>query len=200
VELLVTTLPLLNYIWANHFSSDIFFQKRLRLFPPLLMASSSSSSRNWSYDVFPSFSGEDVRKTFLSHFLRELERKSIITFKDNEMERSQSIAPELVEAIKDSRIAVIVFSKNYASSSWCLNELLEIMRCNKYLGQQVIPVFYYLDPSHLRKQSGEFGEAFKKTCQNQTEEVKNQWKQALTDVSNILGYHSKNWYVFISLE
>ncbi|KAG7605137.1 Toll/interleukin-1 receptor homology (TIR) domain [Arabidopsis thaliana x Arabidopsis arenosa] len=156
------------------------------------MASSSSSSRNWSYDVFPSFSGEDVRKTFLSHFLRELERKSIITFKDNEMERSQSIAPELVEAIKDSRIAVIVFSKNYASSSWCLNELLEIMRCNKDLGQQVIPIFYYLDPSHLRKQSGEFGEAFKKTCQNQTEEVKNQWKQALTDVSNILGYHSKN--------
>lgn len=163
------------------------------------MASSSSSS-NWSYDVFPSFSGEDVRKTFLSHFLRELERKSIIAFKDNEMERSQSIAPELVQAIKDSRIAVVVFTNNYASSSWCLNELLEILQCKKDLGQLVIPVFYGLDPSHLRKQSGDFGEAFKMTCHNQTEEVKNQWKQALTNVANILGYHSKNWYVFIYLD
>ncbi|CAF2188948.1 unnamed protein product [Brassica napus] len=153
---------------------------------------SSSSSRSWSYDVFPSFSGEDVRKTFLSHFLRELERNSIVAFKDNEMERSQSIAPELVQAIKNSRIAVVVFSKNYASSSWCLNELLEILQCNEELGQLVIPIFYGLDPSHLRKQTGDFGEAFKKTCLNQTHEVEDQWKQALTNVANILGYHSKN--------
>ncbi|KAF8091619.1 hypothetical protein N665_0441s0026 [Sinapis alba] len=163
------------------------------MLPPLVMAScSSSTSRSWSYDVFPSFSGEDVRKTFLSHFLRELERNSIIAFKDNEMERSQSIAPELVQAIRDSRIAVVVFSKNYASSSWCLNELLEILHCNEEFGQLVIPIFYGLDPSHLRKQTGDFGEAFKKTCQSQTHEVEDQWKQALTNVANILGYHSKN--------
>ncbi|KAG2322012.1 hypothetical protein Bca4012_057172 [Brassica carinata] len=163
------------------------------MLPPLVMAScSSSSSRSWSYDVFPSFSGEDVRKTFLSHFLRELERNSIVAFKDNEMQRSQSIAPELVQAIRDSRIAVVVFSKNYASSSWCLNELLEILQCNEELGQLVIPIFYGLDPTHLRKQTGDFGEAFRKTCQNQTHEVEDQWKQALTNVANILGYHSKN--------
>ena len=156
-------------------------------------SSSSSSSRNWQYDVFPSFSGEDIRKNFLSHFLKELERKMIFAFKDNEMERSQSIWPELVQAIRESRIAVVLFSKNYASSSWCLNELLEIVRCKEELGQIVIPVFYGLDPSQVRKQNGDFGKFFNKTCQNRTKQVKSQWQKALTDVANILGYHSENW-------
>ncbi|XP_013620412.1 PREDICTED: disease resistance protein RPS6-like [Brassica oleracea var. oleracea] len=157
------------------------------------MASSSSlSSRNWSYDVFKSFSGEDVRKNFHNHFLEDLERKWIIAFKDNEKERSELIATELVQAIRDSRVVVVVLSNTFTSSSWCLNELLEIMQCKRDLGQLVIPVFYGLDTSHLKKQSGDFGEAFKKTCHNQTEEVKNQWKQALTDVANILGYHWDN--------
>ncbi|KAG2264766.1 hypothetical protein Bca52824_071845 [Brassica carinata] len=155
-------------------------------------SSSSSTSRNWQYDVFPSFSGEDIRKNFLSHFLKELERKMIFAFKDNEMERSQSIWPELVQAIRESRIAVVLFSKNYASSSWCLNELLEIVRCKEELGQIVIPVFYGLDPSEVRKQNGDFGKFFNKTCQNRTKQVKSQWQKALTDVANILGYHSEN--------
>ncbi|KFK31684.1 hypothetical protein AALP_AA6G145800 [Arabis alpina] len=155
--------------------------------------SSSSTSCNWIYDVFPSFSGEDVRVTFLSHFLKELDRKLIITFKDNEIERSRSLDPELKQAIKESRIAVVIFSENYASSSWCLNELLEIVRCKKAFDQMVIPVFYGLDPSHVRKQTGEFGKIFEETCHNKTEQVKIQWREALTDVANILGYHSVTW-------
>ena len=118
----------------------------------------------------------------------------ITAFKDNEIERSRSLDPELKQAIKDSRIAVVIFSQNYASSSWCLNELLEIVKC----GQMVIPVFYGLDPSHVRKQTGAFGKIFEETCKNQTEEVIIiQWRRALTDVANTLGYHSVNWYGFM---
>ncbi|CAN8267307.1 unnamed protein product [Cochlearia groenlandica] len=157
------------------------------------MASSSSSARNWAYDVFPSFSGEDIRVTFLSHFLKEFDRKLIIAFKDSEIKKSHSLWPELVQAIEDSRISIALFSKNYASSSWCLNELLEIMKCKKEFGQMVIPVFYGLDPSHVRKQTGDFGKIFKETCLDKTEDVKAQWKEALTDVANILGYHSVTW-------
>ena len=152
-----------------------------------------ASSRNWLYDVFPSFSGEDIRQTFLSHFLKELDRKLIIAFKDNEIERSQSLDPELKRAIKESRIAVVIFSRNYASSSWCLNELLEIFQCKEEHGQYVIPVFYGLDPSHVRKQNSDFGEVFEMTCQNRTEDEKNVWRRALTDVTNMVGYHSSNW-------
>nr|BAX73944.1 TIR-NBS-LRR class disease resistance protein family [Arabidopsis thaliana] len=151
---------------------------------------SSSSSRNWVYDVFLSFSGKDVRVTFRSHFLKELDRKLISAFRDNEIERSHSLWPDLEQAIKDSRIAVVVFSKNYASSSWCLNELLEIVNCNDKI---IIPVFYGVDPSQVRYQIGEFGSIFEKTCKRQTEEVKNQWKKALTDVANMLGFDSAKW-------
>nr|VDC60227.1 unnamed protein product [Brassica rapa] len=158
-----------------------------------MASSSSSSSRNWSYDVFPSFRGEDVRKTFLSHFLKELDRKLITAFKDSEIERSRSLDPELRQAIMDSRIAVVIFSINYASSSWCLNELLEIVRCKEECAQMVIPVFYGLDPSHVRKQTGDFGKIFDKTCQNKTEDEIILWREALTDVANILGYHSVTW-------
>ncbi|VVB08157.1 unnamed protein product, partial [Arabis nemorensis] len=139
------------------------------------------------------FSGEDVRVTFLSHLLKELDRKLIIAFKDNEIKRSRSLDPELKLGIKDSRVAVVVFSKNYASSSWCLNELLEIVKCKEEFGQIVIPVFYGLDPSHVRKQTGDFGNIFEETCKNKTEEVKTRWRRALTDVANILGYHSVKW-------
>ncbi|KAL1220490.1 Disease resistance protein RPS6 [Cardamine amara subsp. amara] len=157
------------------------------------MASYSSSSRNWAYDVFPSFSGGDIRKTFHSHFLKELDRKLIVAFKDNEIERSQSLDPVLKQAIKTSRIAMVVFSEKYPSSSWCLDELVEIVKCMEELGQLVIPVFYGLDPSHVRKQTGNFGEAFAKTCLNKTEGEIKLWRQSLTKVANVLGYHSQNW-------
>ncbi|CAA7058358.1 unnamed protein product [Microthlaspi erraticum] len=129
----------------------------------------AAPSRNWLYDVFPSFRGEDVRVAFLSHFLKELDRKLISAFKDNEIERSGSIGPELKNAIRDSRIAVVIFSTNYASSSWCLNELLEIVNCKEEFGQMVIPVFYGLDPTHVRKQTGYFGKVFEETCLQSTE-------------------------------
>lgn len=162
-------------------------------------SSSSSSSRNWLYDVFPSFSGEDVRKTFLSHFMKELDRKLIIAFKDNEIERSRSLDRELRQAIKDSRIAVVIFSPNYASSSWCMNELLEIVKCKEECCQVVIPVFYGLDPSHVRKQTGDFGKIFDQTCKNKTEDEIIRWRGALIDVANILGYHSVTWYKFMDI-
>uniref|UniRef100_A0A1J3FHX6 ADP-ribosyl cyclase/cyclic ADP-ribose hydrolase n=1 Tax=Noccaea caerulescens TaxID=107243 RepID=A0A1J3FHX6_NOCCA len=159
------------------------------------MASPSfSSPRNWVYDVFPSFSGEDVRVTFLSHFLKELDRKLVIAFKDNEIKRSQSLDPELKQAIRTSRIAVVVFSEKYPSSSWCLDELLEIVKCKEKSGQVVIPIFYGLDPSHVRKQTGKFGEYFAKTCERKTEDETKLWRQSLIQVANLLGYHSQNWH------
>ncbi|KAL1224668.1 Disease resistance protein RPS6 [Cardamine amara subsp. amara] len=157
--------------------------------------SSSSSSRNWRYDVFPSFRGEDVRQSFLSHFLKELDRKLISAFKDNKIEKGQTLDPVLKQAIKDSRIAIVIFSENYASSAWCLNELLEILKCKDEFNQLVIPIFYNIDPSHVRKQSGDFGKIFTKTClsHNKTEAEIGLWRKALTNVANIVGSHPQKW-------
>ncbi|KAG2313011.1 hypothetical protein Bca52824_024568 [Brassica carinata] len=162
------------------------------------MASSSSSSSSslagsWLYDVFLSFSGEDVRKGFLSHVLKELKSKGVIVFIDNEIERGQSIGPELVGAIRQSRVVVVLLSHNYASSSWCLDELVEIMKCREEYQQTVMTIFYEVDPSDVRKQTGNFGKTFKKTCVGKTEEVKQAWRQALSDVAGVAGYHSSNF-------
>ena len=162
------------------------------------MALSSPSfpfSRNLVYDVFPSFSAEDVPQTFLSHFFKELDRKLIIAFKYSEMKRTRSLdATEIQHAIRNSRIAVVVLSEMYASSSWCLDELVEIVKCKEKLGQLVIPVFYGLDPSQVRKQTGRFGEGFTKTCKIKTKAVIIRWQQALTVVTSQRGYHSQNLY------
>nr|ACP30604.1 disease resistance protein [Brassica rapa subsp. pekinensis] len=160
------------------------------------MASSSSSSSSlaliWLYHVFLSFRGEDVRKGFLSHVLKEFKSKGINVFIDNEIKRGESVGPELVKAIRHSRVGVVLLSRNYASSSWCLDELVEIMKCREEVGQTVMTIFYNVDPSEVRKQTGDFGKAFDETCVGRTEEVKRAWRQALNDVASIAGYDASN--------
>ncbi|XP_013620853.1 PREDICTED: disease resistance protein TAO1-like isoform X2 [Brassica oleracea var. oleracea] len=158
----------------------------------LSMASSSSLSRSWLYHVFLSFRGEDVRKGFLSHVLKELKSKGIIPFVDNEIKRGESVGPVFVGAIRQSMVAVVLLSRNYASSSWCLDELVEIMKCRKDDQQTVMTIFYEVDPSHVRKQTGDFGKAFDETCVGKTEEVKETWRKALEEVAGIAGYDFSN--------
>ncbi|CAN6922397.1 unnamed protein product [Brassica oleracea] len=153
----------------------------------------STLPRNCIHDVFPSFHGKDVRKSFLSHFLKEFGSKGINLFIDNEITRGEFIGPELKKAIQGSRIAIVLLSKRYASSSWCLDELVEIMKCKEDLGQTVMPVFYEVDPTDVKKQTGEFGKVFKKTCKGKTNEVTRKWSEALAKVATLAGYHSKNW-------
>lgn len=154
----------------------------------------SSSSHIRRYHVFPSFHGPDVRKGFLSHLLNLFERKGITTFKDQEIKRGYTIGPELVQAIRESRLSLVVLSKKYATSSWCLDELVEILKCKKEHGM-VMPIFYEVDPSDVRKQRGEFGSAFQKTCEGKGEGEKKIWIKALADVATIAGEHSSNWFV-----
>lgn len=161
---------------------------------------SSSSFQRWRYHVFPSFCGEDVRRNFLSHFHKELQLKGIYAFKDDGIKRSRSIWPELKQAIWESRLFVVVLSRNYAGSSWCLNELLEIMACMETGGQTLMVIFYEIDPSDVRKQIGDFGKAFEKTCVGRTEEERQRWKQALTNVGTIAGECSSKWLVALTFK
>ncbi|KAK2966272.1 hypothetical protein RJ640_002793 [Escallonia rubra] len=98
-----------------------------------MAASSSSTPPRWMYDVFLSFRGEDTRKNFVDHLYEALVARNIHTFKDDEnLERGSSISPELLKAIEGSRFAIVIFSQNYASSSWCLDELSDVSLSNDY--------------------------------------------------------------------
>lgn len=98
-------------------------------------SSTASPSTRWTYDVFISFRGEDTRNNFVDHLYAALQRAGIYTFKDDEkLQRGKSISPELVKAIQESMVAVVVFSNNYANSSWCLEELVKIIECRDLMG------------------------------------------------------------------
>ncbi|XP_018459188.2 disease resistance protein TAO1 [Raphanus sativus] len=153
----------------------------------------SSSSHNCAHDVFPSFRGEDVRVGFLSHIQKEFKRKGIKPFIDNNINRGESIGPELKRAIRGSKIAIILLSKNYAFSKWCLDELVEIMKCKEELGQTVIPVFYKVDPSDVKKLRGYFGKVFEKTCEGKSKQDTDKWRHALVKVATVAGYDSSTW-------
>ncbi|KAL3499790.1 hypothetical protein ACH5RR_038883 [Cinchona calisaya] len=163
-----------------------------------ISSSSSSSSYvctpKWTYDVFLSFRGEDVRKNFVDFFYSALQQKGIYTFKDDEkLERGRSISPALSQAIEESRIAVIIFSENYASSSWCLDELAKIIECNHLLGQTVVPVFCYVDPSVVRKQKGSFNKAFDKhEDEIEDKERIQKWRAALAEAASFSGWDVPN--------
>ncbi|KAJ9556349.1 hypothetical protein OSB04_010963 [Centaurea solstitialis] len=153
------------------------------------MASSSTSSilnTSFKYDVFLSFRGEDTRTNFVDHLYHALKRQNIETYKDDKnLEKGKKISKELIEAIEESRFHVIIFSKNYASSSWCLDELVKIIECQEMqTGHTVYPIFYDVEPTDVRKQSGEFGEAFSK---HENDDAVEKWRKALVEATSFGG-------------
>ncbi|KAH9727022.1 Disease resistance-like protein DSC1 [Citrus sinensis] len=154
------------------------------------MASSSSLTVQSKYEVFLSFRGEDTRNGFTSHLAAALHRKQIQFFiDDEELKKGDEISPAISNAIETSDISIIIFSKDYASSKWCLNELVKILDCKKMNGQIVIPVFYQVDPSDVRNQRGTFKKAFVHHENNFPDKVQ-KWRDVLTEASNFSGYDS----------
>ncbi|KAK8464336.1 hypothetical protein PHAVU_011G181366 [Phaseolus vulgaris] len=156
------------------------------------VASSSNSSSMASckkYDVFLSFRGEDTRMNFTSHLHEALKQKKVKTYIDYQLEKGDEISQGLIKAIEDSHVSIVIMSENYASSKWCLEELSKILECQKNQGQIVIPVFYNIDPSHVRKQTGSYEQAFVK---HQEDLRCNKWRAALTEVANLSGWDSRN--------
>ncbi|KAH9727250.1 hypothetical protein KPL70_008593 [Citrus sinensis] len=163
------------------------------------MASSSSSSScccrlrdQWKYehDVFVTFSGEDIRENFGSHLFAALFREKIKSFRDEQLRRGDEIMPALMQAIEESKISLVIFSKRYAFSRGCLEELVKIIECKK-LYQTVIPVFYQVPPRDVRKQLGSFGDAFLQHEKNHKLLPRLEiWRDALKQASDLAGWDS----------
>ncbi|XLR56055.1 hypothetical protein S83_006727 [Arachis hypogaea] len=159
--------------------------------------STLSHRKNWKYDVFVSFRGE-TRNNFTDHLYAALRRHGIVAFRDDtKLKKGGLISEELLEAIEASQVLIVVFSMNYASSTWCLQELAKIADCIQVPGHRVLPVFCDVSPSEVRKQSGNYEEAFvehEERFKGDTEmmEQVQRWRGALTQVANLSGWDLKD--------
>ncbi|KAK4269100.1 hypothetical protein QN277_022303 [Acacia crassicarpa] len=167
----------------------------------LVAASSSSSAQSLpkKYDVFISFRGEDTRSNFTSHLYDAFCRKHIITYIDYQLPKGDDISQSLLQAIEDSYISVVVFSENYASSRWCLDELTHILHCKSVQRQIVVPVFYKVEPTHVRNQTGNYMQAFEKYERDRLkfpEHKIQMWKQALHEAAGLAGYERYDSHTF----
>ncbi|KAI5437346.1 disease resistance protein RPV1 [Lathyrus oleraceus] len=152
--------------------------------------STSSNAPQQKHEVFLSFRGEDTRYTFTSHLHATLTRLDVGTYIDYNLQRGDEISSALLRAIEEAKLSVVVFSKNYGNSKWCLDELVKILECKKKNGQIVLPIFYDIEASHVRNQTGSYAEAFanhERRFQGSMAKVQ-KWKEALREAANLSGW------------
>nr|WIL59965.1 nodulation protein [Melilotus officinalis] len=137
---------------------------------------SLSVSSSLTYDVFLSFRGIDTRNSFTGNLYNSLDQKGFSL-----LFSLTTMLPQL----------------------FCLNELVMILECSHTYGRLLVPVFYDVDPSQVRHQSGAYGDALKKHEERfWDDKVKVQkWRDALSQAANVSGWHfqhgSQSEYKFI---
>ncbi|XLS70675.1 hypothetical protein HN51_027540 [Arachis hypogaea] len=165
----------------------------LLILKPKGVASSSENTLKIKYDVFVSFRGPDIRRGFLSHLVDALSRKKINGFVDDKIEVGDEIPNSLIRAIEASLISLVIFSPNYSSSHWCLEELAKIVDCREKEGQFVLPVFLDVDPSDVRHQRGSYEDAFVKHEKKYDLVKVQRWRTTLQRAANLSGLHSTKY-------
>ncbi|XP_028771634.1 TMV resistance protein N-like [Neltuma alba] len=154
--------------------------------------SSTSFNCEWKYDVFLNFRGKDTRNGFTGHLYFALCENGIRTFMDDEeLRKGDEITPALFKAIEQSRMAIVIFSNDYASSTFCLNELVTILQFIKGNSRLVLPIFYDVEPLHVRHQEGKYREALamhERKLKDNVDKLQ-RWKAALHEAANISSFH-----------
>ncbi|XP_039162898.1 disease resistance protein RUN1-like [Eucalyptus grandis] len=162
---------------------------------PSFISPTPTGEGNDHYDVFLSFRGSDTRKEFADHLYHSLDKAGIVpvfVFRDDKsIPIGEEFGPRILDAIARSKILILIISKNYASSKWCLRELIHIMDHAKSTSHIVLPIFYKVDPSDVRHLKGSFGMAFHSCKEYFDEEDIHKGQQALKEVSYLHGWESE---------
>lgn len=138
------------------------------------------------YDVFLNHRGPDVKLTFVSHLNEALISAGLNPFLDaKSLVKGQHAFRSINEALIGVGVHVAIFSKRYAESKYCLNELCDMLKS----GKPILPVYFDIDPMHLRRpHDGPFAKAFIKHKTRGREEDIKRWEDALLEVANITGF------------
>ncbi|GLJ14935.1 hypothetical protein SUGI_0243740 [Cryptomeria japonica] len=150
-----------------------------------------SSATSKIYDAFISHRGPDVKETLGRQLYQLLEDRGCRAFLDRlEMEVGDSISCAINSAICSSVVEIAIFSKGYAHSSSCLDELVLMLHQRDHKSSMFVPVFYDVKPSDLRYiDNGPYGAAFSKyEREGRNLDKLDGWKKALVSASDLVGF------------
>ncbi|EOA15106.1 hypothetical protein CARUB_v10028474mg [Capsella rubella] len=138
--------------------------------------------------VFISFRGRDVRKNFVSFLAPALREANINVFIDEDEFLGADLV-NLLKRIEESEIAIVIFSEDFTSSVWCLDELAKMKECKDQGRLIVIPIFYKVQPSVVKYLRGKFGDSFRDMKRNHLAEPLRiqKWKEALVSIPDSIG-------------
>ncbi|KAL3745536.1 hypothetical protein ACJRO7_014621 [Eucalyptus globulus] len=155
--------------------------------------STSNGTSQVQFDVFLSFRGPDTRANFTDYLYHALLDKGIHVFIDRKgIDISEEIGPEIFQVIDNSKICIPIFSRGYASSSWCLRELEHMVECRKTKELEVMPIFYDVEPSDVKLETKVYRDALTLHEQTRGVEIVQRWAAALKEVTGIKGWDTKN--------
>lgn len=111
------------------------------------------------------------------------------------MGKGYAITPQIEAAIHVAHFHIAIFSKNYAESRWCLDELVLMLKSRA----TILPIFFNVEPSQLRwvgeDNDGWYAEALRNHQRNQRHDFKTiqTWRESLSRVAEISGFELKKY-------
>ncbi|XP_039165577.1 toll/interleukin-1 receptor-like protein [Eucalyptus grandis] len=129
----------------------------------LINRGDAESSPRAEYEVFLNFKGLDTCLNFIDCLYHAMDEAGIRVFRDDEeIRKGEAIEGKLERAIKISTICISIFSKNYASSVWCLRELAYMMDCKA----MILPIFFDVEPRDVKLKSEPYWTLYKSMKRN----------------------------------
>ncbi|GAU24234.1 hypothetical protein TSUD_23710 [Trifolium subterraneum] len=149
-------------------------------------------------DIFISFRGKDTRDSFTGFLYDALCREGFKTFMDDDELKGGDEISSLIKAIEASRISIVVFSEKFAHSTWCLDELVTILKCKKMNNQQILPIFYKIEQSDVRHQKNSYERGMAKQVKRFGDDFEKlqKWRSALFEVASLSGITYKTGYEY----
>ncbi|KAH7428288.1 hypothetical protein KP509_10G085000 [Ceratopteris richardii] len=187
---------------------EAFIKKEARACSSLSNQDRSHQRRNpaQGYNVFICYVGQDTKRNMVSVLRGRLHFMGITCFDNYEMNHEPEINPHIEEAITKSKVYVISFTKNFASSKRCLEEARLIMNMQRSSStssttRTVIPIFYDVQPCEVRHQP-ENSEYHKCRETGSTVQEGESWSESLCELSKIKGceFRSENMFQWEELE
>ncbi len=154
--------------------------------PPLPQTVSHDIQSLGKYDVFLNHRGPGVKRTFVGHLYDALCAAGFHPFLDKEsLIMGEPSGKAMKEAISRADVHVAIFSKGYAESRHCLDELHDMLES----GKLILPVFYDVEVAHLsRPYDGPFAEGLRQHKKRGRHQDVERWETALAKVADLQGF------------